>query len=106
VAAAWEQEDVFPAIARVIDQLCAQHNEFATHAEITAALLADAEGAALVQQAREATREDHAAEWIAHNMVAWFSQRISVAESDWTDQFDRVKIDNKWAYKTKRSNDA
>ena len=43
------------------------------------------------------------AEWTAHNMVAWFSQRITVGESDWADQFERQKTDGKWAYRPKAS---
>ncbi len=32
-------------------------------------------------------------------MVSWFSQRITVGESDWSLAFERTKIDGLWAYK-------
>lgn len=64
-------------------------------------MLSDLEGANLIKIALEEGDESHTAEWIAHNMVAWFSQRISVGESDWKERFDRIKIDGKWAYRPK-----
>ncbi len=45
--------------------------------------------------------EDRTADWIAHNMVAWFSQRITVGESDWAARFDREKRNGKWAYRSR-----
>ena len=38
-------------------------------------------------------------EWLANNMVSWFSQRITVGESDWAQAFARTKIDGLWSYK-------
>jgi hypothetical protein len=35
-------------------------------------------------------------EWLAGNMVSWFSQRITVGESDWARAFERTKIDGLW----------
>jgi len=32
-------------------------------------------------------------------MVSWFSQQITVGESDWARAFERTKIDGLWAYK-------
>ena len=77
---------------------------YVTHDQITSSLLADAEGSTLISAARDELDEGRTAEWIAHNMVAWFSQRITVGESDWAGRFDRQKIDGKWAYRPKSSN--
>jgi hypothetical protein len=99
--AAWEHADVFPVIARIIETASRTSNDFATHDAITESLLADAEGAALIAAARTELTEDRSPEWIAHNMVAWFSQRITVGESDWGNRFDREKRDGKWAYRTR-----
>lgn len=101
MVASWEHADVFPVIGRIIDTLYATKGDFVTHDEITAALAADAEGMSLINRAQPELQETLTPSWIAHNMVAWFSQRISVGESDWKDRLDRVKIDNKWAYKPK-----
>lgn len=36
---------------------------------------------------------------IESNMVSWFSQRITIGESDWAEGFEGTKIDGLWAYK-------
>jgi hypothetical protein len=100
MAASWEHADVFPVIARLIEDRFAVKGDFVTHDEISASLVADSEGATIISQALE-SGESHTPAWLAHNMVAWFSQRISVGESDWIGRFDRIKLDNKWAYKPK-----
>jgi len=103
MAASWEHADIFPVVARVIGERFASTADFVNHDVITGALLADAEGAGLVAAARAQLEEPQSEEWIAHNMVAWFSQRITVGESDWADQFERMKINGKWAYRPKTS---
>jgi hypothetical protein len=35
-------------------------------------------------------------------MVSWFSQRITVGESEWARAFERTRIDGLWAYKPVR----
>ena len=77
---------------------------YVTHDQITSSLLSGIEGSTLISAARDKLDEDRTAEWIAHKMVAWFSQRITVGESDWAGRFDRQKIDGKWAYRPKSSN--
>src|SRR5205807_8674191 len=95
----WKHVDVFPIIARVIDQACREHQRFITAQEIAARLLQDSEGRNLVEAAREQQQEQQSQEWLASNMVSWFSQRITVGESDWARAFERTKIDGLWAYK-------
>src|SRR5262245_3761493 len=94
----WSQDDVFPAVARAIESLNAQHPGYARHDEIVASLLADQEAVAHIEAGRD---EDagQTREWIAHNIVAWFSQKITVGNSDWASRFERQKIDGKWAYR-------
>ncbi len=105
MTAAWEHADVFPVIARIIETASAESGSaYVTHDQITSSLLADTEGSTLISAARVELDGDRTAEWIAHNMVAWFSQRITVGESDWADRFDRQKIDGKWAYRPKSTN--
>jgi hypothetical protein len=101
MAASWEHADIFPVVARIIVERFASTHGFVTHDDITAALLADAESGGLIAAAKVQLEEPQSEEWIAHNMVAWFSQRITVNESNWADQFERMKISGKWAYRPK-----
>ena len=95
----WKHADVFPIIARVIEQAYREHQRFITAQEIAARLLQDSEGRNLVEAAREQQQQQQSLEWLASNMVSWFSQRITVGESDWRRAFERNKIDGLWAYK-------
>jgi hypothetical protein len=95
----WKQADVFPVIARSIERTHQEHQRFVTSQEIAARLLQDSEGRNLVEAAREQQEEKQSLEWLASNMVSWFSQRITVGESDWARAFERTKIDGLWAYK-------
>jgi hypothetical protein len=97
--ASWQHADVFPVIARIISEIHESKSDFVTHDEITHRLLKDAESAAIIEHARAQTKEPHTDEWLAHNMVAWFSQRITVGDSDWAGRLERIKIDGKWAYR-------
>jgi len=38
-------------------------------------------------------------EGMAGIMVAWFSQRITIAQSQWRRAFKRTKINRQWAYR-------
>ena len=49
----WKQADVFPIIARIIEQAYREHQRFITAQEIAARLLQDSEGRNLVEAARE-----------------------------------------------------
>jgi hypothetical protein len=95
----WKQADVFPVIARVIEQAYREHQRFVTSQEIAERLLQDNEGRNLVQGAREQQEDKQSLEWLASNMVSWFSQGITIGESDWARAFERTKIDGLWAYK-------
>src|SRR6266478_4468444 len=95
----WKQADVFPVIARIIEQAHQEHQRFVTSQEIAVRLLQTSEGRNLVEAAREQQQEKQSLEWLASNMVSWFSQRITVGESEWAQAFERTKIDGLWAYK-------
>jgi hypothetical protein len=73
------------------------HQRFITSREIADALLRDPEARRIIDavvQQRGSTPER-----TAINMVAWFSQRITTANSPWAHRFERTKIDDRWAYK-------
>ena len=95
----WKQADVFPIIARIIEQTYREHQRFITAQEIAARLLQDFEGRNLVEAACEQQPDQQSLEWLASNMVSWFSQRITVGESDWARAFERTRIEGLWAYK-------
>lgn len=95
----WKHADVFPIIASIIEQAYQEHQCFITAQEIAGRLLENAEGRNLVEVAREQQDEKQSLEWLASNMVSWFSQRITIGESDWSRAFERTKIDGLWAYK-------
>ncbi len=97
----WKHADVFPVIARCIEQAFQENQRFITAQEIALRLLEDSEGRNLVETARDQQEKVESADWLASNMVAWFSQRITVGESDWASAFDRTKIDGVWAYRPK-----
>lgn len=71
--------------------------------EIATRLLQDGEARNLIEAAREQEEEKQTPEWLASNMVSWFSQRITVGESEWVQAFERTKIDGLWAYKPSTS---
>lgn len=99
----FDQDDVFPVIARLIETRHAQHGGFVSSREIAEALLVDQEGRRAVEEAQRRQDERKSLEWTASNMVAWFSQRITEGESEWGDKFERQQVDGVWAYKPKRS---
>src|SRR6266481_3791649 len=73
----WKHADVFPIIARIIEAGYQELHRFVTAQEIAARLLHDTEARNLVEAARE-QQEQQSLEWLASNMVSWFSQRITV----------------------------
>jgi len=95
----WKHADVFPIIAGIIERAYREHGRLVTAHEIAAGLPQDAEGRNLVEAAFEQQQDKQSLEWLASNMVSWFSQRITVGESEWARAFQRTKIDGLWAYK-------
>jgi hypothetical protein len=102
----WKQADVFPIIARVIEAVHRERHDCVKAHEIAQRLLQDPEGRTVVQAAREQQEEQQSLEWLASNMVAWFSQRITVGESDWISAFERTRIDGQWAYRPVQPTDS
>ena len=94
----WKHDEVFPIIARVIDARHKQQQRHVTAHEIADSLLADTEASSIIARAQLQQGSDQSLAWLANNMVAWFSQRITVGDSDWQPAFERTKIDGRWAY--------
>ena len=95
----WKHDEVFPVIAHIIEQQFQQHQRYITSHEIASQLVQDDAAKALIQRTQSQQRKNWPPEQIAHNMVAWFSQRITVRNSPWVERFERTKIDDRWAYK-------
>jgi hypothetical protein len=93
----WKHNEVFPIIARIIGEEYQRHHRYITTHEISLRLLQDEEAQAIIAQAHQQV-EGQSLEWIATNMVSWFSQRITAGESDWQRAFERTKVDGQWAY--------
>lgn len=93
-------DDVFPIIARLIIQSPGDAKGFVTHDTIVAAVLADSETAGIVAHARRTAAWSHDRS-AASNMVAWFSQQITVGKSPWGEFFDREQQRGAWAYRPK-----
>jgi hypothetical protein len=99
----WKQDEVFPIIAHIIEQQFQQHQRYIATREITAHLMQDDAAKRLIQHAQSQQQKNSPPEQIARNMVAWFSQRITVGNSPWAERFERKKIDSRWAYKPAQS---
>ena len=96
----FSQADVSPLIARLIVRAPADESEFVEHEVIVSALLADADGKAVVSRAMASSSLlDYRS--VASNMVAWFSQQITVGRSRWGEFFDRERRGGAWAYRPK-----
>lgn len=95
----WKQADVVPIIVRVIEQAYRGHWRLVTFQEIAALLLQDNDGSRSGRRSARTARGKQSREWLASNLVSWFSQRITIDESEWARAFERAKIDDPWAYK-------
>jgi hypothetical protein len=60
----------------------------------------DTEARSLVEAAREQQEEKQSLEWLASDMVSWFSRRFTVGESEWARTFERTQIGSPCAYKS------
>jgi len=94
----FNQAEIFPIIADSIRKIYQRKREFVSHDEIVQGLLNDPVGKELVDAACQ-KQNSQSREWMAGNMIAWFSQRITEGESEYASEFERTMIGNEWAYK-------
>ncbi len=92
----FKQADVFPVIYRLITDRTSKGGAFLTHAELVKALLADKEGLAGITPIHNKLGPTGT----ASNMVAWFSQRYTMAENQYQLLLERVKMEGTWAYRS------
>ena len=93
-------EEVLPLVARLITTAPSDAGGFVDHESIVAAILTDSEGAKMVYRARK-IRPERSEHTVAANMVAWFSQQITVDASPWGEFLERKKKAGRWAYRPK-----
>ncbi|MFL5806680.1 MAG: hypothetical protein ACJ8CR_33750 [Roseiflexaceae bacterium] len=124
----FEQENVFPIIREIVEQICQDKAnalskrmesmnllektrmetrvmkeglDFALHEDIAKALQNHGKGHTEILSAVKRCPQ-HSEEWLADNMVQWWSQRFSTGRNDWSHHFDRRKVNGNWAYKTRK----
>lgn len=83
-------EEVFPIIAEKITLINRATAQFATHSEIAGALGADPRASDMIARASMLTRFSTLTN-IASNMVAWWSQQITVNQNPFAEPFERRK---------------
>ena len=91
-------EDWINAISRELDQ-----DEFVSHRAIVETLLIiphDEPEYKLIKRVSDSVGK--APRWVANNMVQWFSQWITVGNSDSGDRFERIEVGRVWAYRPRR----
>jgi hypothetical protein len=92
--------DLFPLIANAIRRVSNNNGgNLVVHDDITAAVLGSEEFVALLRDRQQVLGRVHSLTWLAHNAVAWFSQYISTGRSLWAQDFERVRVQGKWAYR-------
>lgn len=83
--------EAFPLIAAMILNLAKEHpSRWITHRALVDRFLSDREGAALLERvrAKSSFADDRST---ASNMIAWFSERVSVGRSEWAELFERKR---------------
>src|SRR5947207_15897192 len=95
----WKHHEIFPIVAHIIERLYRGDQQYVPAREIASELLRDPEAMAIITRAQSQQGERSSAERLANNMVAWFSQQITVGNSPWSHRFERIKTDHRWAYR-------
>jgi len=93
----WQHDEIFPLVAKVI---LMKHNprnpRYIEAGEITEELMKQPRILKLVIDSGLPVR------FAVGNMVAWFSQSITVRRNPYAPQFSRVKVRGLWAYQPKQ----
>lgn len=95
----FKHAEFFPVVARLILGATRENpTAFMPHESLVDYVLADSVAEAMVRSARAKSSwsDDRTA---ASNMVAWFSQQITVGRSPWAQLFERERTGATWAYR-------
>jgi hypothetical protein len=97
--------DVFPIIARIIQEHSRNSGEFINHGELAMRLSKDHEARKYIDDAHKIRKRNQDMPQtdilIASNMIAHFSRQFTGGINKWMDGLERGKIENKWAYRMK-----
>jgi hypothetical protein len=93
------QATIAPHIVQIIQKRFAETNDFVTRGEIVAGLIALPETQTFLKEAHQNTSGQFTFEEYVGNQVDFFSKGITENTSPYTNLFEKVHIENKWAYK-------
>jgi len=105
----FEHDEVFPRIAKAIEDFSTRSRHYIEHDEIVGSLLIDPEGSRLINWASGRAKLENAEskDWTdkqwADNMVAWFSQKYTEGQLQWRSRFERKEKNGKYAYRVPQS---
>jgi hypothetical protein len=95
---------VLPVIADVLRRICSKESpEYVHHPRIVDALVADSELGAFLDRLTARDPQKRTQHWWASNMMAWFSQTMTVGRSPYSSGFERDEDRSPYAYKLKNS---
>ena len=101
MGARFSHDDVFPIIAEGIDTLVQEANSFVTHESLVQYLLQHPQGSTHVDAACEAGTDQLSREWMAGNMVAWFSKRYTEESLPCAAKYERSS-DTPYGYRPRK----
>ena len=93
------QATIAPHIVQIIQKRFAETSDFVTRGEIVAGLIALPETQTFLKEAHQYTSGQFTFEEYVGNQVDFFSKGITENTSPYTNLFEKLHIDNKWAYK-------
>ena len=94
----YRHDEVFPVIARIIDEFSQGSTGYVKHDKIVNSMLVEPELQIVLDRRPKHRSRDS---W-ASNMVQWFSEKITMGQSKWRYDFDRQQVDGKWEYRSKQ----
>ncbi len=95
----FSQSETSPIIARIILASSPDEIGFVSHDTIVSSLLEDAIAREIIVSASATSRLKGGERGVASNMVAWFSQQITVGRSPWRDVLYRKKAGSSYSYR-------
>ena len=92
--------EVFPIVGRLVAAEHARRLRLIMAGEIAVLLMQDTGASAILEAARR-QHPDRSLEQIAYDFVEWFGKCINAGDSEWGRDFECLRIDNQWAFRTK-----
>lgn len=93
------QATIAPHIVEIIQARFSQTNDFVTRGEIVDGLIALSETRTFLKEAHQNTSGQFTFEEYVGNQVDFFSKSLTENTSPYSNLFEKLRIENKWAYK-------